>query len=80
MNIDNYNAYVKILAKGLPVKPFNIHVPAPAKGDVAVAEKLKQISYQSFGKDRAEVEAEILVKYKKEEPKPVISIPPIKPN
>ena len=72
MNIDNYNAYVKILAKGIPMKPFNIRVPAPEKGDSAVAEKLKQASYATFGKNRAEVEAEIMAKYRKEEPKAVV--------
>ncbi len=69
MNIDNYNAYVKILAKGIPVKPFNIRVPAPENGSPSTAEELKRLSYLSFGKPRAEVEAEIMAKYRKEEPK-----------
>ncbi|MCX6715977.1 MAG: TraM recognition domain-containing protein, partial [Candidatus Taylorbacteria bacterium] len=74
MNIDNYNAYMKMLAHGLPQKPFNIRVPAPEKGPADVADKLKEISYLMFGKPRAEVEAEIMAKYKKEEVKA-----PIKP-
>lgn len=69
MNIDNYNAYVKILAKGIPMKPFNITVPAPEKGNADIAKKLKELSYLNFGKPRADVEAEIMAKYKKEEPK-----------
>ncbi len=71
MNIDNYNAYVKMLAKGLPQKPFNIRIPAPEKGRAEIVEKLKELSYLSFGRARADVEAEIMAKYKKEEPKPI---------
>jgi type IV secretory pathway TraG/TraD family ATPase VirD4 len=71
MNIDNYNAYVKMLAKGLPQKPFNIRVPAPEKGRAEIIEKLKELSYLSFGRARADVESEIMAKYKKEESKPV---------
>lgn len=64
MNVDNYNAYVKILAKGIPMKPFNLRVPAPGKGNPDIVEKLKQLSYLTFGKRRNEVEAEIMAKYK----------------
>ena len=65
LNIDNYNAYVKLLAKGVPVKPFNIAVPNIPKGDANVAGKLKELSYLTYGKDRAEIEAQIAEKYKK---------------
>ena len=65
LNIDNYNAYVKLLAKGVPVKPFNIAVPNIPKGDTNVAGKLKELSYLTYGKDRAEIEAQINEKYKK---------------
>jgi hypothetical protein len=65
LNIDNYNAYVKLLAGGRPVKPFNIAVPNIPKGDADVAGKLKELSYLTYGKDRAEIEAQINEKYKK---------------
>ena len=65
INIDNYNAYVKLLAGGRPVKPFNIAVPNIPKGDSNVAGKLKELSYLTYGKDRAEIEAQIREKYKK---------------
>ncbi len=65
LNIDNFNAYVKILAKGIPVKPFNIAVPNIPKGDRDIAGKLKELSYLTYGKDRAEIEAQINEKYKK---------------
>ena len=81
MNIDNFNAYAKILAKGVPMKPFNIRVPSPLKGDPARAEKYKEISYITYGRARAEVEAEIMAKYKKEEPpKPAAPSAPVMPK
>jgi hypothetical protein len=77
MNVDNYNAYVKMLAGGIPQKPFNIRVPAPQKGDAVLAGKLKELSYLTFGRDRAQVEAEVLAKYKKEEVKAAV-VPAVK--
>lgn len=62
-NLDNYNAYMRLLAGGRPVKPFNIRTMAPEKGDATQAEKLKELSALQFGKPRAEVEAEVMKKY-----------------
>lgn len=64
MNIDNYNSYLKMLAKGIPMKPFNIRVPAPAKGRADLVDKLKQLSYLTYGKRRNEIEDQIIQKYK----------------
>ncbi len=63
MKLENYNAYLKLLVKGTPAKPFNIQVPMPVKGDMRIANKLKELSYIKYGRDRTEVEAEILAKY-----------------
>ncbi len=65
MNIDNLNAYVKMLVGGKTVKAFNLKEPFPPKGDDGVADKLKQISYLTYGGDREEIETSILQKYKK---------------
>lgn len=67
MNIDNLNAYVKILANGRPVKPFSLFVPFPPRGSKLLLDKVKELSYLKYGKDRASVEEEILAKYKKPE-------------
>jgi len=64
MNIDNLNAYLKLLVNGKPAKPFNIFVPFPPKGDEEKLEKLKEMSYLKYGKPREEVEALIMQKYK----------------
>jgi hypothetical protein len=64
MNIDNYNAYIKMLSKGVPVRPFNITTLQSPKGNVEIVDKLKELSYLQFGRDREEVEADVSLKYK----------------
>lgn len=64
MNIDNHNAYLKILVGGRPAKPFNIETIRPPQGDMSQVEQLKELSYSYLGRNRAEVEAMILEKYK----------------
>lgn len=64
MNIDNRNAYLRLLVNGKPAKPFNIEILPPIKGSVEKVEILKNLSYQKYGKDRQEVESLILAKYK----------------
>jgi hypothetical protein len=66
MNIDNYNAYLKMLVDGRPVKPFNIETLPPAQANPKIAENLKQLSHLTYGRDRDEVEEEIRARYNKE--------------
>jgi hypothetical protein len=73
MNLDNRNAYMKLLVSGKPVRPFSMETIPPSKGDVSIVPKLKELSYLVYGKERSEVELEILKKYeKKEVPPPVL--------
>ncbi|MDO8572907.1 MAG: type IV secretion system DNA-binding domain-containing protein [bacterium] len=65
MNLDNYNAYLRLLSSNQPVKPFNIETLPFTRGDLMVAQNVKELSYQKYGRDRAEVEAEIMKKYAK---------------
>jgi len=67
IKIDNRNAYMKMLADGRPVKPFNMETLAPASPRADLAEKIKELSYLRFGRDRAEVTEEIMRKYRKDE-------------
>lgn len=73
MNIDNRNAYLRLLVQGKPAKPFNVKVLPPPVGNPESVEALKQLSYSKFGRPRAEVEELILAKYKIGE-KPEIKI------
>ncbi|MBY0376431.1 TraM recognition domain-containing protein [Patescibacteria group bacterium] len=61
--LENYNAYMSMLVKGQPVKPFNIKTIAPEVGNPNVVNSLKELSYVKFGRDRAEVESEIMARY-----------------
>ena len=61
--LDNYNAYVSMLVRGQPTKPFNIATVAPEKGNVAIVDDIKELSYLKYGRDREEVEAEIMGRY-----------------
>ena len=65
MNIDNRNAYLKMLVDGRPEKPFNIETLPPTQKNPEVVENLKQLSYLTYGRDRNEVEEEIRERYNK---------------
>ena len=63
MKIHNYHAYVSLLAKGTPKKPFDINVAPPSKGDMSMIDGLKELSYLTYGRPAEEVNAEILKKF-----------------
>ena len=56
LNIDNRNAYLKLLVDGQTTKPFNIKTIAPEKGNPEMAEYIKQLSRSKFARPREEVE------------------------
>jgi hypothetical protein len=58
VNLDNYNAYLKLLIKGQTSKPFNIQTIVPVKGNLEVVSLIKEYSRLTYGRDRAEVEQE----------------------
>ncbi len=60
LNIDNFNAYAKLLINGQTAKPFNIHIFPPAKGNLNMIEKAKNMSREVYGRDRQMVELDIL--------------------
>ncbi len=59
MNVDNRNAYLKMLVNGKPSQPFNIEtLPFPA-GTQEFADQMRQMSYLRYGRPRADIESEI---------------------
>lgn len=59
INIDNRNAYVKLLLGGQTSKPFNIlTLPRPV-GSAELANLLKEYSSTKYGKERSLIEKEI---------------------
>ncbi len=63
MNIENWNAYMKMLVNGSPEKPFNIATMPPRKGSAETAELLKKMSADVFGVPREEIESVVRRKY-----------------
>jgi hypothetical protein len=80
MNVDNLNCYMKMLSQGRPVRPFSLFVPFPPKGEISHIDKVKELSYLKFGRERELVEAEIMKKYEKKEvpPPPASPVSPFK--
>jgi len=68
INIDNFNAYVKLLIESQTTTPFNIKIHPPTKGDKDMASKIKQFSRVKYGKDKTIVEKEIRERSKIEKP------------
>ena len=62
--LDNYNAYVNMLVNGQPAKPFNIKTLPPENGNAGVVDNIKELSYMKYGRDRGEVETEIMGRFK----------------
>jgi hypothetical protein len=63
LKLDNYNAYMKLLANGKPTPPFSMETIAFHPGDLMNIDALKQLSYQRYGRDRESIEAELRDKY-----------------
>lgn len=63
IKIENWHAYVKMLAKGQPKRPFDIATLPPPKGDSSRIEPLKELSYITYGRPADEVNAEIMKKF-----------------
>jgi hypothetical protein len=61
INIDNLNAYAKLLVNGQTARPFNLRIATDSwqGGDKALAEKMKEYSRTKYGKDRVTIENEI---------------------
>jgi len=59
INIDNFNAYVKLLINNQPAPPFNIKTLPPLTGNPEIVGVLKELSRLKYGRDRQEVEEEI---------------------
>lgn len=63
MKIANYHAYINMLVRGNPQKPFDIAATPPPKGDITKINALKELSYLTYGRPIEEVTAEIMRKY-----------------
>ena len=59
INIDNYNAYVKLMIDGTISEGFNMTTYPPEKGSRELAEAIKKLSMLKYGRDKEVIEREI---------------------
>ncbi len=59
MQVDNFNAFLKLLIAGKPATPFNIETLPFASGPMERVAAMREMSYQTFGRPRAEIEQQI---------------------
>ena len=62
-NIDNFNAYLKMLVNGRPAEPFDIRLAPKQVGDPTIVEPIKNLSSLKYGRSKEEVESAIMSKY-----------------
>ncbi len=60
INIDNYNAYAKLMISGTISQGFNMAAYPPTEGNLETGKRIKEISRLKYGQDREEIEKEIL--------------------
>ncbi len=61
INIDRFNAYVKLMINGTASRPFNMETyPKPDGADKQAAQVIRNLSRLRYGKPKAEVYAEIM--------------------
>lgn len=65
INIDNYNAYVKMLINGQTAPAFNMTTYPPANGRWEIAQNIKQLSRLKYGREKALIEAEVYERLKR---------------
>ncbi len=67
LKLDNFNSYVNMLVRGVPTRPFNMvsHFSQAPQGNPDIVEPIKELSFLKYGRDRAEVEAEIMQRYQR---------------
>ncbi|HRY76614.1 MAG TPA: type IV secretion system DNA-binding domain-containing protein [Candidatus Paceibacterota bacterium] len=63
INIDNFNAIIKLLIKDYTSRPFNIKIPSREVGDLHQAALIRDLSRLKYGADRLEVESAIRERY-----------------
>ena len=63
LNIDNFQAYLRLLINSTTTTPFNISIYPAKKGPIENAQAIKELNRLKYGRDRADVEREIRERY-----------------
>jgi len=71
INIERFQAYVKLMINGTSSRPFNMFAPEPASGGSRqVADAVRELSRTKYGVERAQVMTEIMERSKLAEQPP----------
>ena len=62
IGLENRRAIVKLLLQGEPARPFTLRTKATPPGSPEIAEKLKELSRLTYGKELQSIEADILTR------------------
>lgn len=65
LNIDNYNACLRLLIDGQTTRPFSIKTLVFEKGNPAFGDDIAKLSSHKYGRPKEEIEAEIQKRYSK---------------
>ncbi len=65
MNIEKYTAYVKLLVNNESTKAFNMHTAPLPEGNTELAQKIAELSRLKHGRDRQQVEQNIMARSQK---------------
>ncbi|OHB23434.1 MAG: hypothetical protein A2939_03310 [Parcubacteria group bacterium RIFCSPLOWO2_01_FULL_48_18] len=60
INIDNFQAYAKVLINNETSRPFNIAMPLASRGSPQTGKKIRELSRLKYGQPREEIEADII--------------------
>jgi len=60
INIERFNAYLRLLVDNQPLKTFNIHTFPPVQGNPEIIDDIKEFSRWKYGGDKKQIEADIL--------------------
>jgi len=63
MNIENRHAYTRLLAHGVPQKPFSFKTLNIQKGSPERAAQVKALSQKTYGKSGADIDREVRMRY-----------------
>jgi len=64
INVDNFNAYIKLMINNETSKPFNLLTYPPEKDKPAVTKAIKELARLKYGRDKTIVEQEITSRWK----------------
>jgi hypothetical protein len=59
MQVDNFNAFVRLLVGGKPALPFNIETLPFVSGSLDKVDAMRELSYLKYGRPRQDIEEEV---------------------